>query len=433
MTLYKKLCYSSLDIRELGFTPCSPTPDTLGTTSDGAIRFCIKEDHGEMIFAVGQQTFPVAKNFADFLGLLYCCKDARLISHGPNWTNLRFYRELNRLNLTYKQRMLRNALFNGFQPPIIDDPYAYIQALQPAPVSDTNSNKTGIAAVSVPYGDTIWHVKDLISHDTGLDLQVCIELPGQRILDFHDRWDGMTPDEEDKLTMQAQDPFALHVQLRGMINGMELEPEILKTVRWDPLTDSTAEAKDLLLRYGLTKEQGWLFLSLRFYRQSKKKKNIRSLALNIQSMPVTIPGPRLTTPLAQESVDLTHPVTGNIHTFTVHTYANEGLDPNFLINPPCFYSRLCYSLSPALSTETFQIFDSLPNDRLRTPIGSASPYPDEDYENAPTADLVEPDETLPAHIRTVFSSRHYEPKPHVHWHTRFCCKLAPDAVLPIIR
>lgn len=434
MTLYQKLCRSSLDIRELGFIPCSPAPDTLGTTSDGAIRFCIKEDHGEMIFATGEQCFPVARNFADFMGLLYCCKDAKLISHVPDWTRLRFCRELSRVTLTHKQRMVRNGLCNGFHPPLIDDPYAYIQALQtPDPIPEPSSNKAVTSEISVAYGDTLWHVKDLRIHDTGVDVQLCIEIPGQRILAFHDRWDGIEPDEEQLLTMHAANPFALHLELRGMVNGMELKPETMETVHWDPLSDSTAEAKKTLLRYGLNKEQGWIFLLLRFARSLNRKKGIRSLVLSLNSTAVTIPGPRLVTPMAQESVALTHPVTGKVHTFSVHSCSDEGLDPNFLINPPCFYSRLCYSLSPALSTEAFQIFDSLPNDRLRTPIGSTSPYPDEAYENAPTTELVEQDETLPAHIRTAFSSRHYEPKPHVHWQTRFCCKLAPDTVLPIIR
>ena len=436
MTLYHKLCRSSLDIQDLGFIPCTAYSGILGTTTDGTIHFCTKEGHGETVFAVGEKTVPVSKNFSDFLGLLYCCKDAKLLSQIPGWTRLRFDRESNRISLSYKQQMIRNALFNCFHPPVIEDAYGYVQSLQSNNAASQNcpgTEKSSAPQVSVAYGDTVWHAKELQILDDGVEVTLCVEIPGQRILNFYDRWEDTTPNVEQLLTMNAEDPFALHVELRAMINGMEQTPDIAEIVRWDPLSDPTADAEKYINQFKLNKEQGWLFLRLRFGRLSKKKKSIRSLVLNLQSKNVTIPGLELVTPMEQNSVSLTHPVTGNTHTLTIHSCTDEGLDPNFLINPPCFYTRLCYSLSPALSTDAFMIFDPLPNDRLRTPLGDTSPYPDEDYENAPTAQLVEADETLPAHVRTVFSARHYDPRRNIRWQTRFCCKLQPDAVLPIIR
>jgi hypothetical protein len=85
-----------------------------------------------------------------------------------------------------------------------------------------------------------------------------------------------------------------------------------------------------------------------------------------------------------------------------------------------------------MSHDAFQLFDPTPNDRLQTPVGCADPHPDPDLENAPTALLVEPDESLPSHIRTALSARHYRPQ-NTTWHTSFRCKRYPDGVLPIVR
>jgi hypothetical protein len=180
-------------------------------------------------------------------------------------------------------------------------------------------------------------------------------------------------------------------------------------------------------------EQGWLFLRLQVPYKRKKKNRIRSLSLNLEPKAVIIPGPRLTTPTQQEAFSIQHPVTGENYILTVDSCTAEGLDPNFLTNPPCFYTRLCYHLTPALAEDTFWMSDHVPNDPLLPPVGVTAPCPDPELENAPTAELAEIDENLPSHIRTVFSSRHYRQTPQVQWQTWFRCTLASPAVLPIIR
>jgi hypothetical protein len=128
-----------------------------------------------------------------------------------------------------------------------------------------------------------------------------------------------------------------------------------------------------------------------------------------------------------------HPVTGKTLSLTVHSATDEALDPNFLTNPPCHYIRLCYSVDPPISQDAFGVFDPTANDRLQVPVGCTDPYPDPELENAPTSSLAEPDDTLPSHIRTTFSARHYHPQKAITWHTAFNCKRYPDGVLPIIR
>ena len=419
MTLYEKLCASSLDITDLGFIPCQ-RDGVLGTTPDGKIAFT--SDHE--ILANGK---PIAKDFADFLGLL-CCADSDLLAKAPRWTRLRFQREVDRRNISWKQQMVRNALKNCFHPPAIHDPYGYIRSLQRIPTASHAS-----LGASVQFGKSLWHAKEVEIRNDSLEIQVYVEIPGQVVLDFYDPWEGITPDEEQTLRMEAEDPFALHLDITAMINGTEFAPEIVENIRWDPLADNSPDAEDVLHRFGLDMEQGWLFLRLQLPYTRKKKNRIRSLSLYLEPKTVTIPGPRLLTPMAQDSVPILHPVTGKNHNFSVYSYEIEGLDPNFLTNPPCFYTRLCYDLTPALGEDVFRIFDSVPNDRLIPPIGTVAPVSDPDLENVPTAKLAELDENLPAHIRTVFSSRHYKETHRVEWLTQFRCTLASPAVLPIIR
>lgn len=419
MTLYEKLCTSSLDISVLGFVPCQDH-SVLGTTPDGKVIFTEES----LVCANG---VAVAKNFADFLGLL-CCADAPLLAQAPNWTCLRFQRELMQQGISRKQQMVRTAVKNSFHPTSIADPYGYIRSLHSIP----NPQKSQLDT-AVPFGKTIWHAKAAEIHADHAEVWVCVEIPGQDILAYYDCWEGVIPDAEQALLKNAQDPFALHCEVTAIINGVESKSSITEVARWDPLADNDATAAHLLHQFGLDMEQGWVFLQLGVPYQSKKKKRLRSLSLQLDPTTITVPGPRLTTPVFPGEVKIHHPVTRKPYTLTIHSCTQEGLDPNFLTNPPCFYTRMCYYLTPALGEDVFQIFDSVPNDRLLPPPGASVPYPDPELEDAPTAKLAEIDETLPTHIRTAFSARHYKERTKVQWLTRFRYTPAAAAVLSVIR
>lgn len=416
MTLFENLCASSLDITALGFVP----DEKLGSTPDGKITF----HQDGMIFANGM---PVAKDFSDFLGLL-CCVDADFLALAPHCPRLRFQRELARRSVSRKRQMVRNALKNYFHVPDIQDPYGYIRSLQDKP----QPSKSTLGA-STPFGKTLWHANSAEILNDRIAVQICVEIFGQDVLSFYDRWEDVRPNEEQKLLMEAQNPFAIHGDITATVNGASLIPAVVEKACWNPLTDNTAEAENLLHRCGLDMEQGWVFLKLHIPYQSKKKKRVRSLSLQLEPKAITVPGPRLTTPMLRDTVSIPHPITGEAYTLTVHSCTQEGLDPNFLTNPPCFYTRLCYDMTPALGEDVFQIFDSQPNDPLLPPPGASAPYPDPELENAPTAELVEIDEGLPTHIRTAFSARHYKETPKVNWMTRFRYTPGSSAVLPIVR
>jgi hypothetical protein len=427
MTQYQQLRESSLDTTDLGFLIDNAISPVLGTDITGSIRFLAHENH---IFAAqSSHSYLLAENFEDFLGLILACGNAELLCRIPCWTRLRFQRELSRYQPSHKQQMICNALKNCFQPPVINDPYGYVQRLQQAPEHQAQQQTT----TTVQLGIRQWQAKNLRILDQDATLDVCIRIPGEQVVSFYDRWEGIIPDAEQLQEKAATDPFALQTRVRATIGCTAIGTEILEQLHWDPLCDNSAAAQEALHRLQLNREDGWIMLQLSLQTGKRKKKPIRSLSLELICEEVTIPGPKIRTPLNDDLISMIHPVTGNTLSLTVHSATAEALDPNFLTNPPCYYTRLCYCMDPPMSQEAFRVFDPVPNDPLQAPPGCAEPYPDSELENAPTAALAEPDDTLPSHIRSAFSARHYRPRNAVEWHTAFCCKRYPDGVLPIIR
>lgn len=425
MTQYQKLCNSSLDTTDLGLLIGNTISPVLGTDATGKFRFI---RHENRIFAASEGgSYPIAENFNDFLGLLLSCGHTKILCTIPHWTRLRFNRERSRQQPSRKQQMICNALRNCFQPPLIADPYGYIQNLQNRPAIKIKQPTT-----TVQLGDRQWQARNLQLLEQDATVDICIRIPGSQVVSFYDRWEGTIPDDEQQQEKASTDPFALQTQFRAIAGGNRIGVQVMEQLHWDPLTDNSGAAQEALQRLQLDGEDGWIMLRLLLQTGKRKKKPIRSLSLELVSETVTIPGP-LFTAQDERSISITHPVSGKKLHLAIHSSTDEALDPNFLTNPPCYYTRLCYSVDPPMSQDAFDVFDPTPNDRLQAPVGCADPHPDPELENTPTATLAEVDEALPYHIRTAFSARHYRPQKVITWHTAFCCKRYPDGVLPIVR
>lgn len=427
MTQYQKLCDSSLDTTDLGLLIDNATCPVLGTDETGKYRFI--NDENRVLAASEGCSCLIAENFEDFLGLLLSCGHTEILCNIPHWTRLRFNRERSRKHPSRKQQMICNALKNCFQPPLIADPYGYVQNLQNTSPSLTKQQTT----TTVQLGLRQWQARNLQILDMDATLDVCVRIPGSQVVDFYDRWEGIMPDEEQQQEMTATDPFALQTQFRAVTGGNSIGVQILEQLHWDPLSDNSEAAQDALHRLQLDGEDGWIMLRLLLQTGKRKKKPIRSLSLELISETVTIPGPHISAPEQGSHISITHPVSGKALDLSVYSSTLEALDPNFLTNPPCYYTRLCYSMDPPMHHDAFTIYDPAPHDPLQTPPGCTDPHPDPELETAPTSTLAEADDTLPSHIRTAFSARHYHPQINVTWHTAFRCKRYPDGVLPIIR
>ena len=135
-------------------------------------------------------------------------------------------------------------------------------------------------------------------------------------------------------------------------------------------------------------------------------------------MPVMVPDETFTVQKSGMRFCFTHPGTGLEHSLTVLSLSNEALNPNFLTNHPCFYTRLSYALEPSISPENFRVVDRDPSD------------PWEGYQDDPAAVIYADRKPDPG--RYALSSLHYEPQESVRWQMIFRRKLHKDLQLKLL-
>lgn len=120
---------------------CTPVgADVIGWTW-GGVHYCFIPGFGEMVFAVdpenycGHNVFPLANNFADFIGLILATKNTNALLQIINWDKDQFLQYLNdpeEVAYTSSQKVsdtldiLHTSL--GIDP--ISNPFEYVKALQ---------------------------------------------------------------------------------------------------------------------------------------------------------------------------------------------------------------------------------------------------------------------------------------------------------------
>ena len=141
------------------------------------------------------------------------------------------------------------------------------------------------------------------------------------------------------------------------------------------------------------------------------------MQLTLVAAPVSVPGERFIAPEPGEHITFTHPDTGRKHTLTVVSQTREALDPNFLSNHPCCYTKLVYELEPDIDNPWFQIADCDPGDPWEgSPDGpSAVFFAGEKKQN-----------------NTALSSLRYTPAAQISWRMIFRQKLQPDVKVRLL-
>lgn len=458
MTIYEKFIYSSLDLSALGlhcgelFSKSSLTPPNariLAWLIDSPIHFCQIPELGSTVIAVipsglpDEQLLPVAKDIPDFIGLLIRCKDASLIAGAHQWSSYLFNEKIAAVNPGMKARSVIRALENTYHPPIIDDPGALMSQLRKelahippkvsAPVwkvgfeidfsQDCPKGAAGKELVlkhSITHTEGTWHVPAAYLCEDGIVVDTLLEVSQERLLDYRDRWSSRSEETlslSDKLQRQLDDPLAAAVTGVLTVNDKTFRCKKGFTALWNPLVDNDATVRRILKHYSLDPDRGYLFKRYSFLRKGKYPQ-IRTMQLTLEAIPVPIPDKTFTLRNAGERFRFTHPVTGLEHTFTALSITNEALNPNFLTNHPCCYTRLNYTLEPAISAENFRVVDQNPGDYW------------EGYQDDP-ATIIYADKK-PAPGRYALSSLHYEPQKEIHWQMIFRRKLHKDMQLKLL-
>lgn len=144
VNLYEKFRNSSLDTSAVGLT-VGPQFSYYGATPENArviawaevfgIHFCHTEAQ-DTIYVVEpdadkkQSVRAVAVNFPDFLGLVLACQHANFLWQAQDLSRGQFETMLSSYKPSMKQRSVLRAIGNIYHPPVINDPYGYMEELR---------------------------------------------------------------------------------------------------------------------------------------------------------------------------------------------------------------------------------------------------------------------------------------------------------------
>ena len=470
MMLYHKFRNSSLDISPLGMFSGSDVSESVYTPSGARIvawtgtqggHFCQVVGFGDMVFAVdpaappGDCIHPVAKNLLDFISLVASSRDAWIIFRAYQWSRVRFEEKVNAIRPDYKMRSVLRALENTYHPPRIADPYGYIWDLQQdfdysslplqpeyyewcpirpgAPRWDVGMNTSfGDYCDKDKAGQELnldrpflwqgerWNVPAVYLCENGIVVDSYLEVPCSQIEEYLNKWGQLDPDQlsiEETMRRELDDPLKMDAIGKLLVNGKEAPRRTVSSLVWNPKTENSWTARRTLEHYGLNRENGYLLRREAFLRKCTNPP-IRNMDLVLIAEPVSIPGQRFIAPKNGESMTFTHPVSGKAHTLTVIAQTREAMDPNFLNNAPCCYTRLSYTLEPQLNRDLFSVVDCDPGDSWEGP------------KNGPTAVFLTG--KVPSTGHSAISSLRFAPAEQITWRMVFRQKTRPDVTVPLL-
>ncbi len=468
--LYQKFRRSSLDITPLGLITGPDESDSVYTPArarmvawgrDRSFHFCQVEGFGDTVFAVdpsappGDCVHPVARSLEDFIGLIIICADAALIAKAYRLSSFLFDQQRNQIRRNARTNAVLRAVQNNFRPPVIEDPYSYIIGLQDAFSYDTLPLRAdyfewcpirpGMLRWDVGFGTGFadhcekskagqelrlergilwsnenWKIPSVYLCENGIVVDSYLEISGETMVKFQEKWshrDGMQMSVEEQMRRKLDDPLGIDVRCALDVNGKNAPLKKIEQLRWDPTQENDWHARRTLEHYGLDRNKAYLIRREHFLRRGKNPP-IREMELTLQAAPVSVPGQRFIAPRAGEMMSFIHPTTGQIHTLKVIAQTREALDPNFLSNHPCCYTRLSFSLDPQLDAELFSIVDCDPGD------------PFESSPEAPVPELLAG--KIPAAGHYALSSMRYTPADSITWRMIFRQKLRSDVTVRLL-
>lgn len=468
--LYQKFRTSSIDITPLGLITGPEESDSVYTPARSRMvawaknlqyHFCQVEGFGSTIFAVdpsappGDCVHPVAKSLEDFIGLLVACVDSALIAGAYQLSSCLFQQLRSAVRQDNRTTTVLRALNNNFRPPVIDDPFEYISQLQRGFAYETLPLRadyfewcpirpgklrwdvgfgTGFAEHcdkakagqelrlnrSVQWSGEQWQIPSVYLCENGIVVDSYLEIPAEAMVKFHEKWDIRSQSQmsaEEQMRKKLDDPMGLEIHGSLTVNDKPVPLRKTSELRWDPTQKNDWHSRRTLEHYGLDRNKAYFLRREHFMRRGKNPP-IREMALTLQAAPASVPGQRFIAPRNGDTMTFAHPTTGQLHTLKVIAQTREALDPNFLSNHPCCYTRLSYTLDPDLNGELFSIVDCDPGD------------PFESSPEAPMSALLSG--KIPAGGHFALSSMRYAPADTITWRMIFRQTLRPDVSLRLL-
>lgn len=470
MMLYQKFRNSSLDLSSLGLRTGPAVSESVYTPAGARIlawvgetdvHFCQVEGLGGMVFVVnpaatpGDSVHPVARSLVDFIGLLCACRHVSVIQDAYCASRSLFEKRLGDFRSNYRAKCVLTALQNTYRPTAIPDPYAYITQVEnsfdynllplhadyyewcpirPGGLRWNVGYGTGFSehcerdkagqelAVgrSFQWAGETWTVPAIYLCENGIVVDSYLQVSNEDMAQFHEKWDCRDSELmsiEDQMYRSLDDPLTMEAIGELYVNGRSAPLKKRFFLRWDPHQENSWQARRALEHYGLDRDKGYLLRRECFLRRGKNPP-ICAMELKLSAIPVDVPGQRFIAPRSGESLSFTNPSDGREYRLTVIGQIREALDPNFLSNRPCCYTRLAYSLDPPIEKERFSIVDCDPGDPFEQPT-----------DEPPASMLVG---KIPSAGHIAVSSLRHIPAETISWRMIFRQKLREDISVSIL-
>ena len=400
---------------------CTPVgAEIFGWAGVDGIHYCFIRGFGDMVFAVspmnGAPDFvhPLANSFEDFLRLLLACGDAAALEQAHQWQQPQFDAFLRENPLTKDQRRVLDALAEALHLTPIEEPWAYLHALQASfdpsklrfseeyyETVDIPQAKSAErwqvffdgnfwghsdrdhAGTELPVGKTLrWAERDFVIPAAyvcgkGLVVDFCMRVPAEEIRAYMKKWDlheRQTPEEaftcEQQLELERESPMSFDFCPTLTANAQPLRLSRGSGVGFNPCLppDEQQDALRAVRHYKLDERDGWMISRSSFAWTGKRPASVRTLSLNLQQEPEPRPALRFCAHRAGESFTIYHPVTKNACTLTVQALEQETLPENASRSGhwlyPTHFMAMQYTLSPEASDRLF-LRDCAPGDRPR--------------------------------------------------------------------
>ena len=430
MTAYQKFKALPIDHDAIGLEQrdndvtyyCTPKDaHIIGWAGVDGIHYCTIPEFGETIFAASPMNFgdcvhPIARNFEDLLSLLLFCGDMAALEQCYAWDEEQFKAFLIDCPVTEKQKAVLDVIQKEFGIEPIADAFAYVKQLQrefdlskipytedyydpdmnaAAPEQEQEWKVSfdggfwggdGKPGREVPIGKAFrwgsekWYIPAAYICDEGLVLDYCKEADPAEVKAFIDKWDLANEyrnhyTKEQQEQMQREHPLNAHFYGRVTCNWEDLQNGHGCGVTWLPAScvpdgirpDDTA--KGILTHYSLEGTKGWAFQRQSYPWGNAAGHDLYALTVRMERQQENIAGQHFITPAVGEPITLTHPLTGETYTLTVHETEQrelpERLFPDANMEYPNHLLAISYCLEPDITGRGFLIQDCAAGDSPR--------------------------------------------------------------------
>lgn len=507
---FQKFLRSNIDLSTVGVSRrednspyfCTPKGASIfGWAGVDGIHFCFIRGFGTMVFAVSPMNgapdyvHPIAKKFEDFLRLLLACGDVAALEQAWMWDEAKFETFLRDNPPSKEQQQTLNELVGKMKLSPMEQPWEYIKTLQVSfdysrikyteDYYDFDMNPA--VEITAPewkvyFDGNFWghHGKDragteikinkqfdwaghhwlvpaAYSCSKGLVVDFCMQTDTGKIHAFMKKWhlspendscENFTMDQQEQIDLE--NPLVLDFRPTLTVNGQTLQTDHGCAVCFNPCLPvgemNELEAKWMADHYGLDTTFGWAICRWAFLWKTKRRPQIKALALTMKQNPYWLPGQHFKTHAPGDSFTLTHPLSDKKYTLTVKALERQILPKNRFGSDSYFYPTHCVVMSYTLMPESVEgiiIQDCNDSDKPLEIAPADVPFlPTAKSEVAcigiiggsdgPTA-MVVGGNKREGNLSAACSALHFEPiQGDIEWRVRFSVKQFEEALFSLI-